>query len=206
MQFKLTAHHDRYSQLPTALVTQDSAPSTTSAPRGVYIWGGVGCGKTMLMDLFMHHVHGVNKTRVHFNSFMQSVHQQIHQYRTQQQVVKDDPLDYVVQQIRAQTQLLCFDEFQVTNIADAMLLGRLFDKLWQRHVIVVATSNRPPDGEYLLLTRVTLRAVLTCHVPQICTREGCSAHCSCPSSPSSNNAVTCTTCCRQWTTDWSDSA
>ena len=135
--------------LPNAAMVQSDEGSATEpiAPRGLYIWGGVGCGKTMLMDLFMQHVHEVNKTRVHFNSFMQSVHQQIHQYRMQQEVVKDDPLDYVVQQIRTQTQLLCFDEFQVTNIADAMLLGRLFDKLWQRQVIVVATSNRPPDGK-----------------------------------------------------------
>jgi cell division protein ZapE len=99
----------------------------------------------MLMDLFLQHVRGVLKTRVHFNSFMQSVHLQLHAYRTQQ-VVSTEPLDYVVTQIRSQTQLLCFDEFQVTNIADAMLLGRLFAKLWQQHVIVVATSNRPPDG------------------------------------------------------------
>jgi predicted ATPase len=161
-------------------VSKEPISAEVSAPRGLYIWGGVGCGKTMLMDLFMHHVREVHKTRVHFNSFMQSVHQQIHQYRTQHQVLKEDPLDYVVQQIRAQTQLLCFDEFQVTNIADAMLLGRLFDKLWQRHVIVVATSNRPPDGTY---TGHRLTPV-TCHTDsrvQISTRVDCSAHSSCRS-------------------------
>ncbi len=120
--------------------------------RGVYLWGDVGRGKTMLMDLFFDVVPVVKKRRDHFLSFMQSVHAEVFAIRQRQksgQIWDDgDPIKLVAKQIADKTLLLCFDEFQVTDITDAMILGRLFDTLFDLGVVVVSTSNRPPDDLY----------------------------------------------------------
>jgi len=115
------------------------------APRGLYIHGEVGRGKTMLMDLFFACVDFAPKQRSHFHEFMADVHERIAKARRE---VDGDPIPHVAAGIAGEAALLCFDELQVTDIADAMILGRLFKHLFERHVVVVATSNAAPDALY----------------------------------------------------------
>jgi cell division protein ZapE len=115
-------------------------------PRGLYIHGKVGRGKTMLMDIFFDSVQFTPKRRIHFHEFMAETHDRIGAAR---RIVNGDPLPHVANAIADGTRLLCFDELHVTDIADAMILGRLFKGLFQRQVVMVATSNQPPRGLYL---------------------------------------------------------
>jgi cell division protein ZapE len=118
---------------------------SADGPSGVYLWGGVGRGKSMLMDLAFAHIDITQKRRVHFNEFMLEVHGRL---RTGRESEEGDPIEPVAKAIAGQAALLCFDEMQVTNPADAMILSRLFGKLLAEGVKVVTTSNRPPRDLY----------------------------------------------------------
>ena len=114
-----------------------------SVPRGVWLWGGVGRGKSFLMDVFYETVPLVRKTRVHFHEFMRAVHRELREIRQE-----SDPLDEVARRIARRYRLICFDEFHVSDIADAMILERLLHGLFDHGVAFVMTSNYRPDDLY----------------------------------------------------------
>lgn len=139
---------DRLDDLAKSLTATPSKSwfRKSKTPKGIYIWGGVGRGKTMVMDLFFDFVPINDKRRVHFNLFMIDVHNTIGNLRASGQ--GKDPLKTIAKDIAGKVRLLCFDEFQVYDIADAMVLDGLFSRLFEYGVTVVATSNVAPELLY----------------------------------------------------------
>ncbi|WBF45960.1 cell division protein ZapE [Serratia rubidaea] len=122
---------------------KDSRPAAQRPVQGLYMWGGVGRGKTWLMDMFFHSLPGDRKLRLHFHRFMLRVHEELAQLQGQ-----ENPLEIVADGFKKQADVLCFDEFFVSDITDAMLLATLLQALFARGITLVATSNIPPDELY----------------------------------------------------------
>ena len=121
------------------------AKAQQPTPKGLYLWGGVGRGKSMMMDLFVDSTAIPGKRRVHFHAFMQEIHRGM--FAARQKGV-EDPLTPVADALIRELRLLAFDEMQITDITDAMIVGRLFEKLFAGNVVIVTTSNRPPEDLY----------------------------------------------------------
>ena len=146
LEAKLALYRERRKSSPLGWLMA-GRPQSSEPRRGLYIYGDVGRGKTMIMDLFFETSAVVRKRRAHFHEFMADVHDRIHAFR-QDNTGDLDPIHRAATAIAEESWLLCFDEFHVTDIADAMILGRLFAQLFELGVVLVATSNLPPQDLY----------------------------------------------------------
>ena len=129
-----------------SFITKIFTKNNTKNIKGLYLYGGVGRGKSMMMDLFFHQVQIKEKRRLHFHDFMKEVHQRILEKRKIEKNI--DTVLLVGQDLAKKAKLLCFDEMEVKDIADAMILSRLFEVMFEQGTILVTTSNQPPDGLY----------------------------------------------------------
>lgn len=143
LRARLIARHHERASLGGRLLRAISRRSAPAAEPGLYLWGPVGRGKTWLMDLFCHSLPFPERRRRHFHRFMHDVHAELKSLRE-----VEAPLETVAERLATEVQVLCFDELFVTDIADAMILGGLFDGLFRRGVTLVATSNVPPGDLY----------------------------------------------------------
>jgi cell division protein ZapE len=144
VQAKLAALSDQLNQGPKPANFMGRIFKSTAKPtwRGLYIYGEVGRGKTFLMDLFFESVSAIPKRRIHFHAFMQDVHAKRAKHKSH------DVIADIAGDLAGKAKLLCLDEMQISDIADAMIIGRLFEALYARGVCIVTTSNLPPDGLY----------------------------------------------------------
>ncbi|KAL2075479.1 hypothetical protein VTL71DRAFT_422 [Oculimacula yallundae] len=140
---------NRLTTLQTSLSNLKTSSSNPHAPlKGVYIYGDVGTGKSRIADLFASTLPStVTHRRMHFYEFMMDIHARLHHARSSP-TYSGDPLVQIGRDVRAESQVLCFDEFQVTDIADALILKRLFGAIWESGGVMVSTSNRPPENLY----------------------------------------------------------
>jgi cell division protein ZapE len=138
---ELNAQFKEYKKLRASKLNRLFNPP--KVPKGVWLWGGVGRGKSFIMDIFYQEIPAVRKTRIHFHEFMRSVHRQLEELRG-----TADPLQEIAKRTAKKYRLICFDEFHVSDVADAMILHRLFEPLFEYHTIFVITSNFPPEGLY----------------------------------------------------------
>ncbi|PVU95785.1 hypothetical protein BB559_002611 [Furculomyces boomerangus] len=149
----LESNSAKYSEKASKLLKfvglQNSFQTKNNLPKGLYIYGNVGTGKTMIMDLFYGTLNTTKKKRVHFHEFMLDIHARLQNLRTSNSTRNSpNPVFIVADQIADEAQVLCFDEFQVTNIADAMILRQLLEALSNRNIVIIYTSNRHPDDLY----------------------------------------------------------
>jgi cell division protein ZapE len=148
LEERVTAHRSARRSSPVGWLF---GRERNGSAKGLYVFGDVGRGKTMLMDLFFEASPVVRKRRVHFHEFMADVHERVREFRQELKegtVAGEDPIRLTANAIAEESWLLCFDEFHVTDIADAMILGRLFARLFELGVVVVVTSNVEPNELY----------------------------------------------------------
>ena len=143
-----SSDHDTWRSRFGLSLFKDDPEEGIQAPEGLYLYGQVGRGKSMLMDVFVETAPVVAKKRVHFHEFLRDFHRDLHTWRLSKVKKDTDPIQTRVRKMMEESWLLCLDELEVRDIADAMIVGRIFEALFQAGAIIVITSNRAPDDLY----------------------------------------------------------